>query len=195
MKKLFMEDLFTPFWSQLPEEQRSSLVQFASEEVTLEKDEENLIVEEIKEKIEEEVKEEVKKVLKERLPSLMPLLICLDPTYDGDDSYLEKMFGAIHVPREKWQTCRENYQEKIRELRPQVVMTFGAQMHELMSGKMERLALIHGREYLHTFAEDLQVWCIPMFHLNNIQANPHLKKATWDDLQAFRQFLTKLNVC
>jgi len=78
----------------------------------------------------------------------------------------------------------------IKDLRPKVVVTFGAAMTNFILDKQERLSKIHGKFFPNIF-EGHQVQIVPVFHPGFLIINPNMKRSAWVDLQKVMDFIGK----
>lgn len=84
---------------------------------------------------------------------------------------------------------------QIIDLRPQVVVTLGATVTNILLGRREKLSGIHGQFFEKELSADKQShtfsWC-PVFHPDFLQINPNMKRTAWIDLQKVMERVGKI---
>ncbi len=76
--------------------------------------------------------------------------------------------------------------EQINKFKPQVVVSLGATITNILLGKREKLSGIHGQFFeksLKLNSETYQYQLMPLFHPDFLVINPNMKRTAWIDLQ------------
>ena len=141
-------------------------------------------------------------------------------TFSADKGeILNRMVQAMNLPSLKWyvsyllkcnrldldlnlkkeiiNTCFSNLKNEIFLLQPKVVISFGALATQMMLGKKEKLADIHGKffhqQYDYIGGEKREFTLVPIFHPEYLLLNPSMKKTAWVDLKKVIEFLSQEN--
>ena len=122
------------------------------------------------------------------------------PTLKWYVTYLLKcnrMDLDLNLKKEIINTCFEHVKNEIFLLQPKVVISFGALATQMMLGKKERLADIHGKFFHQQFdfvgGEKREFTLVPIFHPEYLLINPTMKKTAWVDLKKVIEFLSQEN--
>lgn len=83
----------------------------------------------------------------------------------------------------------------ITDSNAQVVVTLGATITSILSGKRQKLSNIHGQFFPlnlpnYTFSAPTQL--VPIFHPDYLKINPNMKKTAWIDLQEVMKVIGKI---
>jgi len=141
-------------------------------------------------------------------------------TFSADrGEILNRMVQAMNLPSLKWcvtyllkcnrmdldlnlkkeiiNTCFHHVKNEIFLLQPKMVISFGALATQMMLGKKEKLADIHGkffsRQYDFESGEKRKFTLVPIFHPEYLLLNPTMKKTAWVDLKKVMEFLSQEN--
>jgi DNA polymerase len=146
----------------------------------------------------EELAETVAEVPTTSQHSLCKLLF-LGDTYNGvGEDLLQKMIVAMNLGSDgvKRISFDENNDQRaqlikaIVENRPQVVVSLGAIVTNMLLEKKEKLSSIHG-QLLPQEASDWKYLLVPVFHPEFLLINPNMKRTAWNDLQKIMEYFKK----
>ena len=117
-------------------------------------------------------------------------------SFKADNSdMLGRMILAMDLPEGSFIRASgdEDVFETIAKYRPQVVVTLGAKATNLLLGRKEKLAKVHGKQFKANLSfhggEKLEVNFIPVFHPDYLEINPAMKRSAWIDLQKVLEYL------
>lgn len=83
---------------------------------------------------------------------------------------------------------------EIKKHQPQIIITLGATVSNILLGRREKLSTIHGQFY--TFESPVlntgTYQFMPLFHPDYLKINPNMKKAAWVDLQKVMKLIGKI---
>lgn len=114
---------------------------------------------------------------------------------------LEKMIEAMKIPKESYSTflypenfldneeSKSNLLKSIKEKKPKIILSLGAQSTNFFLGKREKLSNIHGKFFEIGINEHLSFKLVPIFHPDFLLINPNMKRSAWIDLQEVMKFL------
>jgi len=141
-------------------------------------------------------------------------------TFSADKGeILNRMVHAMNLPSLKWyvayllkcnrmdldlnlkkeiiNTCFDHLKNEIFLLQPKMVISFGALATQMMLGKKEKLADIHGKFFHQQIdyagGEKREFTLVPIFHPEYLLLNPTMKKTAWVDLKKVIEFLSQEN--
>lgn len=83
----------------------------------------------------------------------------------------------------------------INKYKPQVVVTLGATVTNILLGKREKLSGIHGQFFEKSISTDdgtHQYSIMPIFHPDFLVINPNMKRTAWIDLQKVMERIGKI---
>jgi DNA polymerase len=81
---------------------------------------------------------------------------------------------------------------QLSQLSPQVVVTLGAQMTNLLLGNEERLSIIHGKFFPRLIGDHFHTQIVPLFHPGLLLINPGMKRTAWMDMQRIMDYIGKV---
>lgn len=84
-----------------------------------------------------------------------------------------------------------NLIEKINQYKPEIVVSLGATVTNLLLGKREKLSGIHGQFFEKT-AGSYNYQLMPLFHPDFLMINPNMKRTAWIDLQKVMERVGKI---
>lgn len=76
--------------------------------------------------------------------------------------------------------------EQINKFRPQIVVSLGATITNILLGRREKLSGIHGQFFeksVRVGADSYNYQLMPLFHPDFLVINPNMKRTAWIDLQ------------
>lgn len=108
-------------------------------------------------------------------------------------------YPAARFPLPKDELDSDYWSERIAAhlylLKPQVLVSLGAQATNLISRKKERLTQVHGKfvtlKFLFSDEKSVSVQLFPIFHPEFLIINPNMKRTAWIDLQKIMEFFSK----
>lgn len=131
-----------------------------------------------------------------------------DIVHEDKEDLLHKMISAMRLnegdyvrgPIDKDNTEDSNFKKNILSellvLKPQVVISLGAQATHFLLKSEHRLSRVHGKFHevkiaatKESAAIEFQTSVVPIFHPDFLRINPNMKKTAWIDLQKVMQFL------
>ena len=148
------------------------------------------------------------------------LVVFIGDTYNpesGKEDLLGKMIGAMKLKPGEFQRItfdetledivdldqNSQYQnpatrslyEKILDYRPEVIVSLGATVTNLILNKREKLSGIHGQFIEKTICLDDRSHSfslVPLFHPDFLMINPNMKRTAWIDLQKVMERVGKI---
>lgn len=100
-------------------------------------------------------------------------------------------FGSKIIER-----CFDNFYDEIFLLKPQIVVTIGAQATNALLGTHNRLARVHGKFFnksiKYSSGELHKFKVVPIFNLDLLLLNSNMKMTTWIDLQKIMRELDRM---
>lgn len=130
-------------------------------------------------------------------------VLFLGDTFSGTgEDLLHKMILAMHlkhdavlrVPFNENTDTRQELLAAITKNRPQIVVSLGAVVTNILLQKKEKLSTIHGQLIPQEGNEETNSWnylLMPLFHPDFLLINPNMKRTAWNDLQKIMEFLKK----
>jgi hypothetical protein len=85
--------------------------------------------------------------------------------------------------------------EQINKFKPNIVVSLGATVTNILLGKREKLSGIHGQFFdktLNLNNESYSYQIMPIFHPDFLVINPNMKRTAWIDLQKVMERLGKI---
>lgn len=144
------------------------------------------------------IKEVISAPLVELQPPLLKILF-LGDTHDGTgEDLLAKMIQAMGLPKDaikriffnEQKDNREELLNAIKTYRPEVVVSLGAIVTNILLEKKEKLSSIHGH-FIESEAESWKFLLVPIFHPEFLLINPNMKRTAWNDLQKIMELFKK----
>ncbi len=77
-------------------------------------------------------------------------------------------------------------------LKPEVIITLGAQATQKILKGNDRLSVVHGQFFKRSIEDVGTYQVVPLFHPSIIETNQNMKKTAWADMQKIMKFLKKL---
>lgn len=165
--------------------------------------------------------EEIDKKKRQMLPQeKISKILFVGDTYNpslGKEDLLGKMIQAMKLTPEEYQRYGFNLElEKIENLEenllqpsletaelfnqiktfaPEIVITLGAGVTNILLGKREKLSSIHGvffKTSLNFHEEIFSYEIFPLFHPDFLLINPNMKRTAWIDLQKIMERMGKI---
>lgn len=153
----------------------------------------------------------IKKVEEKSVPTKSLVLFIASEFEEGDGQsrdLLNKMIQAMKLTKEEFNLLEvdgklsefgpDEKKLKLEEIRnqilvekPQVVVTLGASVSNLILEGQERLSKIHGNFFPRSFEGNFHTQIVPLFHPNFLLINPSMKKSAWMDMQKIMDFVGK----
>jgi uracil-DNA glycosylase family 4 len=84
---------------------------------------------------------------------------------------------------------------QIKKFKPNIVVSLGATVTNILLGKREKLSSIHGQFFeksLELIAENYSYHLMPIFHPDFLLINPNMKRTAWIDLQKVMERIGKI---
>jgi uracil-DNA glycosylase family 4 len=140
----------------------------------------------------------MKSMLDKKEPANLKVLF-LGDTFNGvGEDLLHKMilamgFSSDATKRVQFNEDRDDLNslmKNIHENRPEIVVSLGAIVTNLLLGKKEKLSSIHG-QLIEQEANDWKYLLMPLFHPEFLLINPNMKRTAWNDLQKVMEILKK----
>jgi DNA polymerase len=101
--------------------------------------------------------------------------------------------GVDQVPdQECLESCFSYLVREIVAVRPRLICAMGDLAVRMLVGSRETLFRLRGRFATYRYQSTGPIPVMPTFHPRYLFANPEMKKATWNDLQAIRRRLDQL---
>lgn len=85
--------------------------------------------------------------------------------------------------------------EQIKKFKPNIVVSLGATVTNILLGKREKLSGIHGQFFDKTLSlnnESYSYQIMPIFHPDFLVINPNMKRTAWIDLQKVMERVGKI---
>ena len=85
--------------------------------------------------------------------------------------------------------------QTIEKVRPQIVVSLGATVTNILLGKRDKLSSIHGQFFEKTLSLESgshQYSIMPIFHPDFLVINPNMKRTAWIDLQKVMERIGKI---
>jgi hypothetical protein len=85
--------------------------------------------------------------------------------------------------------------EAIKKFKPQIVVSLGATVTNILLGKREKLSGIHGQFFekdLKAIHDSYTYQIMPLFHPDFLIINPNMKRTAWIDLQLVMERVGKI---
>jgi len=85
--------------------------------------------------------------------------------------------------------------EQIKKFKPNIVVSLGATVTNILLGKREKLSGIHGQFFDKTLSLDNESYSyqvMPIFHPDFLVINPNMKRTAWIDLQKVMERVGKI---
>lgn len=85
--------------------------------------------------------------------------------------------------------------EQIKKFKPNIVVSLGATVTNILLGKREKLSGIHGQFFEKTLSlnnESYTYQLMPIFHPDFLVINPNMKRTAWIDLQKVMERVGKI---
>lgn len=85
--------------------------------------------------------------------------------------------------------------EQIKKFKPNIVVSLGATVTNILLGKREKLSGIHGQFFDKTLTlnnESYSYQVMPIFHPDFLVINPNMKRTAWIDLQKVMERVGKI---
>ena len=85
--------------------------------------------------------------------------------------------------------------EQIKKFKPNIVVSLGATVTNILLGKREKLSGIHGQFFDKTLTLDNESYSyqvMPIFHPDFLVINPNMKRTAWIDLQKVMERVGKI---
>lgn len=85
--------------------------------------------------------------------------------------------------------------EQIKKFKPNIVVSLGATVTNILLGKREKLSGIHGQFFDKTLSLDNDSYTyqvMPIFHPDFLVINPNMKRTAWIDLQKVMERVGKI---
>ena len=126
-------------------------------------------------------------------------VLFLGDTFNGTgEDLLHKMIQAMNlgknavqrIPFDENLDTRRELIAAISQHRPQVVVSLGAIVTNILLEKKEKLSTIHG-QLIPQETTDWKYLLMPLFHPEFLLINPNMKRTAWNDLQKIMEFLKK----
>lgn len=105
-----------------------------------------------------------------------------------------KMRAALNISAQEYcllsyqHISQESFKEALFWIKPQLVVSFGANSAKTACQTQLRLTQIHGKEFTREF-EKFSIKVIPLFHPSILLNNLNMKKTTWTDMQKILKLL------
>ena len=134
----------------------------------------------------------------EAQPSACKVLF-LGDTYNGiGEDLLQKMILAMNLSGNDTKRIlfdeqnhdRLFFLESIAKYRPEVVVSLGAIVTNILLEKKEKLSSIHG-QFIESNANNWKYLMMPLFHPEFLLINPNMKRTAWNDLQKIMELFKK----
>ena len=84
-----------------------------------------------------------------------------------------------------------NLIEQIEKFKPEIVVSLGATVTNILLGKREKLSGIHG-QFFDKSAGSYHYHLMPLFHPDFLVINPNMKRTAWIDLQKVMERVGKI---
>jgi DNA polymerase len=126
-------------------------------------------------------------------------VLFLGDTYNGvGEDLLSKMILAMNfeketikrVPFDENIDTRLELNKSVTMHRPQVVVSMGAVVTNMLLEKKEKLSGIHG-QLIPMETSDWKYLLVPIFHPEFLLINPNMKRTAWNDLQKIMEYFKK----
>lgn len=126
-------------------------------------------------------------------------VLFLGDTFSGiGEDLLYKMIQAMNlgknavqrIPFDENLDTRRELMAAISGHRPQIVVSLGAIVTNMLLEKKEKLSTIHG-QLIPQETTDWKYLLMPLFHPEFLLINPNMKRTAWNDLQKIMEFLKK----
>jgi uracil-DNA glycosylase family 4 len=126
-------------------------------------------------------------------------VLFLGDTFSGTgEDLLHKMILAMNLGKDKIKRIpfnentdnRDELLSHIDRLRPEIVVSLGATVTNLILEKKEKLSSIHG-QLIPLETTDWKYLMMPVFHPEFLLINPNMKRTAWNDLQKIMEFFKK----
>jgi DNA polymerase len=123
----------------------------------------------------------------------------LGDTYSGlGEDLLFKMILAMNfekdtikrIPFDENIDTRLELNKTITQYRPQIVVSMGAVVTNLLLERKEKLSSIHG-QHIPMETSDWKYLLVPIFHPEFLMINPNMKRTAWNDLQKIMEYFKK----
>ncbi|MBC7714404.1 MAG: hypothetical protein H7177_13750 [Rhizobacter sp.] len=85
--------------------------------------------------------------------------------------------------------------EQIKKFKPNIVVSLGATVTNILLGKREKLSGIHGQFFeksLESVGDQYTYQLMPIFHPDFLVINPNMKRTAWIDLQKVMERVGKI---
>lgn len=85
--------------------------------------------------------------------------------------------------------------QQIKKFKPNIVVSLGATVTNILMGKREKLSGIHGQFFEKTLSLDNESYTyqlMPIFHPEFLLINPNMKRTAWIDLQKVMERVGKI---
>lgn len=106
---------------------------------------------------------------------------------DEELEAIDDLAGNLVQPNE----CSQKFFAAIKETKPQIVVSLGATVTNVILGKREKLSSIHG-QFIEKSIDDCSFTLVPIFHPEFLMINPNMKRTAWIDLQKVIERIGKI---